>query len=296
MDDIRQTALNATSEMDNTGMEAHGGADLARMTAAALAGGAANAPAPVSAAALANATRVVPGPDGVVTLPAGTTLDVAVSGRDLVIRLADGSALVVVDGAVFVPRIVVGDVEFPSTDLASLLIGQEPKPAAGAPTSSGGNFEAPEGTLGDPNALLDLLPPTELAFPEAPEEELIPLILDREPEVLIQPDGTPAAVSDAVDSADEAGLPAQRIEGALESPGSDAASNSETTTGVIFVTALDGLASITINGVVLTGVAGQEIETPNGVLVVSALVDGQITYTYTLRDNTNGDATSDLSP
>src|SRR5437868_8194807 len=81
---------------------------------------------------LAKAEQVVVGPDGVVVLPAGVTLeDVHVIGRNLVIDMPDGTQKVIVDGAVFVPQLVLDGVEVPSTTLASLLIDSEPQPAAG---------------------------------------------------------------------------------------------------------------------------------------------------------------------
>ena len=71
----------------------------------------------------ANAQQIVPGPDGVVTLPAGVELsDVHVVGRNLVIDMPDGSQMVIVDGAVFVPQLVLNGVEVPSSNLAALLI------------------------------------------------------------------------------------------------------------------------------------------------------------------------------
>jgi hypothetical protein len=63
----------------------------------------------------------------------------------------------------------------------------------------------------------------------------------------------------------EAGLPAR----GNEPPGSDSASNSETVTGTVTFTAADGVASVTINGVTVTG-AGQQINTPQGVLTITA--------------------------
>lgn len=122
-------------------------------------------------------TRVVPGPDGVVMLPVGVELsDVRIVGRDLVVTLPDGSTMVIVDGAVFVPQLVIDGVEIPATNLASLLIGSEPKPAAGdlspLQQSSGGNFEVPVQPLDPGVPLGDLLPPTELAYTPPEFEEI----------------------------------------------------------------------------------------------------------------------------
>ena len=70
--------------------------------------------------------------NGVVVLPAGVELsDVRVVGRDLVVTLPDGSTMVIPDGAIFVPQLVVNGVEVPASNLAALLIDSEPKPAAG---------------------------------------------------------------------------------------------------------------------------------------------------------------------
>ncbi|MEP5938639.1 MAG: DUF5801 repeats-in-toxin domain-containing protein [Erythrobacter sp.] len=74
--------------------------------------------------------------------------------------------------------------------------------------------------------------------------------------------------------------------------GSDAASNSEFTTGTITYTAPDGPASVTIGGVAVTG-AGQTITGAFGTLTIDAVSEGSITYTYELTTNTNGDTTSD---
>jgi VCBS repeat-containing protein len=131
----------------------------------------------------ANAQRIVPGPDGVVVLPAGVELsDIRVSGRDLLVMLPDGTQMVIVDGAVFVPQLVINDIEVPSTNLAALLIEQEPRPASGVPQSGGGNFATPVGPL-DPGAPLgDLLAPTELRY-APPEFRQLGLDEDRRPEV-----------------------------------------------------------------------------------------------------------------
>ncbi|HKX35904.1 MAG TPA: hypothetical protein VJM79_04460, partial [Rhizorhapis sp.] len=65
---------------------------------------------------------VTPNADGMVVLPAGTDIDkIDVDGRNLVVTLPDGTQMVILDGAVVVPRIVVGDVEIPSVNLAALL-------------------------------------------------------------------------------------------------------------------------------------------------------------------------------
>ncbi|HKX92808.1 MAG TPA: DUF5801 repeats-in-toxin domain-containing protein [Sphingomicrobium sp.] len=130
-----------------------------------------------------NAQQIIPGPDGVVTLPPGVDLsDVHVVGRNLVIDMPDGTQIVIVDGAVFVPQLVIGGVEVPATNLAALLIDSEAiRTAAGPPQSSGGNFDVPVPPLDPGVPLGDLIPPTELVF-TPPEFEEVGGIIDREPE------------------------------------------------------------------------------------------------------------------
>ena len=100
------------------------------------------------------------------------------------VTLPDGSTMLIVDGAVFVPQLVIDGVEIPASNLASLLIGSEPRPAAGDLTgnqqSSGGNFEVPVQPLDPGVPLGDLLPPTELAY-TPPEFEEIGQAIDRDP-------------------------------------------------------------------------------------------------------------------
>ncbi|MBJ7388038.1 MAG: cadherin-like domain-containing protein [Sphingomonadaceae bacterium] len=231
--------------------------------------------------------------DGQLVLPAGVGLDdIKVVGRDLIIQMPDGTQMIVPDGAIAVPQIVVDGVAIPALNFAALLAGQEPQPAAGPPQSSGGNFADNVGDIGDPFALGDLLPPTQLAFPSPEEREVVPGLVDRDPDVIIQ-DGGPAG-RDVIDNVNETGLPGTRANGSVESPGSAAGNGSDSTTGTIFVTAPDGVASITINGVVVTGAAGQQITTPFGVMTLNALSGDQIGYTYRLLDNTSGDTTADV--
>ena len=245
----------------------------------------------------ADATQIVPGPDGVVTLPPGVELsDVHVVGRNLVVDMPDGTQLVIVDGAIFVPQLVLGGVEVPATNVAALLIGQEVQPAAGeTPPSSGGNFALPPPPLDPGIPLGDLIPPTEYDYiPPQPEEVLE--IENDEPEIFIQPDGQPAAVN-AVDSVDERGLPT-RNEGEPEGSGEEAAAGadgdtSEATAGTIIIDSPDGVDSVTINGILVTGVIGQEIPGDFGTMTITGFDGGNILYSYLLDDNTSGNDTQD---
>ena len=118
---------------------------------------------------------------------------------------------------------------------------------------------------------------------------MIPDIVDEEITVVLVTPDNPAGAVNATDSVDEAGLPA-RPEDEPEGSGEEAAAGangdpSEATTGTIVIDAPDGLASVTINGVLVTGV-GQTFDGSFGTLLITSINGGQIGYTYTLADNT----------
>jgi len=256
--------------------------------AIALADTAAGITAAASAIPLAIQAVLVPDAQGRITLPAGVSIDdISVSGPDLIITLPDGQVIVVPNGAVAIPAIVVDGNTVPASTVAQLLEGlDEFNPEAGL-RSSGGNFADPEGAIQDAYDLGDLLPYTELAFPAPRDEELIPdrLIPDEDATVVIQTPDQPAGSTDATSSVDEAGLPARGSEPA----GSNSAATSETTSGTIVIDAPDGLASVTINGTAVTSV-GQTIATPLGTLTITSIAPGAIGYSYTLADNTDANA------
>ena len=168
--------------------------------------------------------------NGAVTLPAGVTpQDITVQGRDLVINLADGTVLVIPDGAIIVPQIVIDGVAIPPATVADLLNGIDPEAGpAQSPGSSGGNFLEDEGAIQDPFDLGDLLPYTELGLPVPEEEEIIPDLVDEEPEIVIITPDNPVGVENAIATVDEDGLP-ERGEGPTEPPGTRDETSSETT-------------------------------------------------------------------
>ncbi|HET9337164.1 MAG TPA: DUF5801 repeats-in-toxin domain-containing protein, partial [Sphingomicrobium sp.] len=252
----------------------------------------------------ADAQQVVPGPDGVVTLPPGVELsDIMVVGRNLVVNMPDGTQLVIVDGAVFVPQLVLGGVEVPATNVAALLIGQEVQPAAGeTPPSSGGNFALPPPPLDPGIPLGDLLPPTELDYNPPEPQDVFPVPDDEEPEITIQPDGQPASVN-AVDEVDEAGLPGRdgNLPDEPEGSGEEAAAGdngdpSEATGGTIIIDSPDGVDSVTIagaDGIPHEIVVGLIVEGEFGTLTITDQVGDNYVYSYVLNDNTPGDDTQD---
>ena len=218
----------------------------------------------------------------VVILPPGSELgSLESSGDDLVIILADGTRIVVPDGAIIVPQIVVDGVTLPAANVAALLVGNEPEPAGGPAQSSGGNFSVDPGDIQDAYGLGDLLPYTELFFPEQPEREVLyPLPDDEDPDIVIETPDNPAGVENATVAVDESGLPAR--DG--ESEGSNAASDAETTVGTIVYATPDGFQSISINGVEVTEI-GQQIQGEHGVLTITSISPNEIGYSYTLTDN-----------
>ncbi|WP_169829207.1 DUF5801 repeats-in-toxin domain-containing protein [Tsuneonella mangrovi] len=227
--------------------------------------------------------------NNVIILPAGVELDaIHVEGRDLVIVADDGTHYVIPDGAIIVPQLVVDGVSVPPLNLAALLIGQEPQPAAGAPQSSGGDFAAPVGDIQAAYGLGNLLPYTELQFPQYQREEILPNVQNKLPGVIVITPDQPAGAQSATSTVYEAGLGAPH-----SPPGTDAAANSETTVGTIDYTSPDGLGSISLNGVDITQV-GQTFTGQYGTLTITSIAPGAIGYSYTLTDNTLGQSMGDM--
>ncbi|MBO6943947.1 Ig-like domain-containing protein, partial [Altererythrobacter sp.] len=237
-----------------------------------------------------NGTRVLAADaNGVVVLPEGVSLDdITVVGRDLVINLADGSQIIIPDGAIIVPQLVIDGVAVPPLNLAALLNDAEINPEA-EPTqvpSSGGNFAGDVGPIQDAFDLGDLLPYTDLARVVEEEEEVLPDIVNREPDVVIETPDNPVGVENAIATVAERGLP----ERGSEPEGTASETDAETTTGTIVFNAPDGLSSILINGVEISSV-GQVFSSPFGDLTITSidLANGEIGFSYTLADNLVGE-------
>nr|CAD6596238.1 hypothetical protein RKHAN_00247 [Rhizobium sp. Khangiran2] len=111
--------------------------------------------------------------NGVVRLPAETSLDdLRVVGNDLVFVQADGSEIVILDGALKIPALLVGDVELSQQVLFAALEGSGINVAAGpdgsysatgTPSSSGADFETIEQRQAEDIALAELLGDTPFA-------------------------------------------------------------------------------------------------------------------------------------
>ena len=138
-----------------------------------------------------------------VKLPANVSIDdIRIEGNDLVLQQADGSEIIIKNGALNVPNLIIGDVEIPRVALLAALEADGMVVAFGADgtisakegnpsaESSGGNFDVPPGGIGPGLDLIGLLPPTELTFPELERRELFPTRL-REEEAEPAPPRTP---------------------------------------------------------------------------------------------------------
>ena len=223
-----------------------------------------------------------PDANGLMILPSGAALDdISIAGDDLIITLAGGEFMIIPNGASEIPDIQVGDIIVPADTIAQLLNEQAKiNPEAQAqPSSSGGNFAEPEGVLGDPYALGDLLPPTALAFGQERNEEILPQEV-MPPTIVFVTSAQPLGTRDATSEVNEAGLPARGD----EPPGSDSQANSETSTGSIMYSAPSGTEAILLNDIAIT-VIGQTIVTPQGILTITDIAPGAIRYSYTLTDN-----------
>ena len=237
----------------------------------------------------ADATRILP-VDGKVQLPAGTRLDsIRIAGADLVVTLPNGDVLVIVDGALDMPRIMIGTITIPPNTIAMLIAGQEPEPAAGAPQSSGGNFIEAVGDIGDPFGLGNLLPPTDFGPGVIKDKQFITSAIDHKPEILIMTPDQPAGSASATANVAEAALAAR----GNEPPGSDHTSTAETVTGTIQINSLDGPNTIAINSIAITAV-GQTVSTPLGLLTITSIAPDAIGYSYILVDNSLTPSATDI--
>ncbi|MBE5073156.1 hypothetical protein IM511_02405 [Erythrobacteraceae bacterium E2-1 Yellow Sea] len=147
--------------------------------------------------------------NGVVVLPAGVSPeDISAQGRDIVITLADGSTIIIPDGAIIVPQMVIDGVAIPPQTVAALLNGADdinPEAEPGQLPSSGGEFDDGTSSLQDAFDLGDLLPYTELSREVVVEEEIIPFE-NEEPDVVIITPDNPVGVENAIATVDEDGL------------------------------------------------------------------------------------------
>ncbi|TJV29873.1 MAG: hypothetical protein E5X87_29810, partial [Mesorhizobium sp.] len=255
------------------------------------------APAAANAPAAAAPHEYVADASNTVRFPANVAIDnIRVDGRNLLLEQPDGSVVVIKDGALNVPTFILGDIEVPRVALLAALeasnvdiaFGADGSisagPGNGTPGSAGGNFAVPVGGIGNGFDLSALLPPTALQFGRLEPRELTIGVREK--------DSTPSIDPVASTTVYEAGLPARNG----ESQGSNEPAASETTSGTIGFSSSDGVSEVSLGGHVLTG-APQTFTDATGSLTASYVYDpatglGTISYSYTLIDNTSGDATS----
>ncbi|WP_206534840.1 MULTISPECIES: hypothetical protein, partial [unclassified Mesorhizobium] len=224
----------------------------------------------------------------VVRLPANASIDnIKVDGQNLVLEQADGSVIVIKDGALNVPTFIIGDVEVPRVALLAALEASHVDVAFGADgsisagpggsnSSAGGDFSVPPGGIGDGFDLSALLPPTDLQFGRLEARELFPSL---------RPDSTPSIIDLTPETS---GGDTTVYEKGLTS----APDTSETGTGTFTVTSADGIGKLTIAGQDISGAAlansaanPVSITTPFGNTLTINGYDastGQVSYIYTL--------------
>jgi VCBS repeat-containing protein len=244
---------------------------------------------PATAAESGHSHEYVADASNTVHLPANASVEnIHVSGDDLILDQADGSQIVIKDGAANVPTFVIGDVELPRIALVAALeasgvevaFGPNGSISAGSGngnhSSSGGNFDVPGAGIGNGFGLSALLPPTDLRFSGLERRELFPSLPNHSVSV------TATSLVAAGEAAREAGLDGSKT----QSPGSAAATDEEKSgIGTINIDAPDGIGQIVINGHTVTGV-GQLIAGQFGFLTILGVdsATGAVQYQYTLTE------------
>jgi T1SS-143 domain-containing protein len=230
-------------------------------------------------AAAAGAPLVVAVEEGsIVRLTAGASIDQPrVNGTDLEFVQADGSVIVVPNGAVEGLTIMIGAVEIPPTTVAALFAANDIQAAAGpggndGSRSSGGNFEVPVGRIGDALPIGSLLAPTDLAFGSNVQRPFFETLIDSQPT-------TGANGAALLDDDDLAG-------GNLGGLGDDVSGPLTGTLAHDY--GINGGSSLLLTGVTLpSGLGFSSVVSPDG-LVLTISQHGAAVLRVTLSDATNG--------
>ncbi|MES0136429.1 hypothetical protein NKJ88_15930, partial [Mesorhizobium sp. M0016] len=236
------------------------------------------APAEAKAPAAAAPHEYVADASNIVKLPADVSIDnIKVDGHNLLLEQADGSVILIKDGALNVPTFIIGDVEVPRVALLAALeashvdvaFGADGSISAGpggAPGSAGGDFTIPPGGIGDGFDLSALLPPTDLQFGRLEPRELTIGVREE--------DTTPTIDIGSGFVVNEAAL----------SDGTDPASTAEQVSGTFNIVSGDGIGTLVIDGVDVTN--GGSVAGQYGTLVVTGNPTNGYSWIYTLADNT----------
>ncbi|OWV96968.1 immunoglobulin-like domain-containing protein [Rhizobium sp. R693] len=273
--------------------------------------------APQIVAANGNAVEVVPDQHNVAHLPADVSIDdIRVEGNNLVLVQADGTEIVIVNGALHVPTFLLGEVELPQQAVIAALEQNNINVAAGpdgsysasaSAPSSGGNFDTIQQPPHLPPLIADLLPPTDQ--PDGQPGGLFGgrdsgsgnLLAANPPSVDTPTPDNGVTIGDLDSAATgsdavvwEAGLPGGSAEGLSANP--------TVVDGKFTISAPDGLASVTIgtttiNGADLLNAATFPISvTPAGSSLGTLVLTGynaathEVSYKFTLANNaTHGD-------
>ena len=118
------------------------------------------------------------------------------------------------------------------------------------------------------------------------------------PSLIIETPDQPAGAINATELVNEKGLPVRGASPRVRvraPPRAPMAISSESNIGTIVFSTPDGFGSVSMNGTIITG-NGQQIAGLFGTITITAYnpAAGTIGYSYTLSDNTSGDATQDV--
>ncbi|MER9654703.1 VCBS domain-containing protein, partial [Mesorhizobium sp. M0152] len=235
-------------------------------------------PAAATAPAGAAPHEYVADAGNIVKLPSNVSIDnIKVDGHNLVLEQADGSVIVIKDGALNVPTFMIGDVEVPRVALLAALEASHVDVAFGADgsisagpggsnSSAGGDFSIPPGGIGDGFGLSALLPPTDLQFGRLEPRELTIGLREE--------DTAPTIDLGSGFVVNEAAL----------SDGTDPASSAEQVSGTFNIVSGNGIGTLVIDGVDVTN--GGSVPGQYGTLVVTGNPTDGYSWVYTLADNT----------
>ncbi|MEP2806211.1 MAG: VCBS domain-containing protein, partial [Rhizobiaceae bacterium] len=255
-------------------------------------------------------SELTPDADNIVRLPETASVEnIQVDGDDLILRQADGSLITIKNAALNIPTFYLGDVEIPSGVLVAALqtngidVAAGPTGAlsvVGDPSSSGGNFGQEVPDIGQADPILDLLPYTELRFPEPEERELFEGIEEDEEEEQDNPISVSAtSVVAPAERAHEEGIDPTITQppGSEEStdPATEESTAETSSPGTISIDAPDGIAVVRItapngNVIELTGPVnpGSPVTLVDdfGELAITSYnpSTGEITYEYTVTE------------
>ena len=225
-----------------------------------------------------------------VTLPANVSIEnMKIEGNDLVLEQADGTQIVIKDGALHVPTFIIDGFEVPRVALLAAIQANGMDVAFGADgsisvtaanpnaDSSGANLEVPAGGIGDGLGITDLLLNTDLSFDRPDAKELFGL---RQPE----PEEPAAPALNLLPSIDISGNDAVVDEAALPA-GTNPLSVGETRSGTFTIGAGDGIQALIIDGVNVTN-GGTIVGLLGTLTLTGGPVTGIYNWTFTLTHST----------